>query len=145
MISERHAMALAYAARDVPVFPCLVDRKQPATENGFKDRTTSTEQINAWWSVADYNLAIVPEDMGCFVVDIDCKNDGILTWQSLVMDKPNPPTRSIITPSGGFHFYFYGSAPPSCGRLGPGVDIRGRNSYVLVPPSIVNGMVYREQ
>lgn len=31
----------------------------------------------------------------------------------------------------------------SAGRLSPGVDVRGRGSYVLLPPSTVNGRPYR--
>lgn len=36
----RHQTVLEYAARGVPVFPCRVGAKEPATANGFKDATT---------------------------------------------------------------------------------------------------------
>jgi hypothetical protein len=142
ILSPRHAMALAYADLGIPVFPCVVGGKAPATLHGFKDRTTDLVRINNWWLTNDYNIGVVPDDLGCLVIDIDPKNEGNQTWTQY--ESKCPATRTIITPSGGRHLYFYGSANPSSGKIGPGLDIRGRNSYVLVPPSCINGAEYRE-
>ena len=135
-MSPRHRAALEYAARGIPVFPCAVNGKRPVTAHGFHDRTTDTVQIERWWGAADYNLAIVPEDAGWCVIDVDPKNGGAIP-------KNLPETHMVRTPSGGLHLYFAGSLPPSSGRIGPGIDTRGRSSYVLVPPSIINGVEYR--
>ena len=41
--------ALAYAARDVPFFPCGPNKK-PLTKHGFKDATTESQTIRGWWA-----------------------------------------------------------------------------------------------
>jgi hypothetical protein len=56
-----------------------------------------------------------------------------------------PATYAVRTPSGGRHYYFKGSAPTSAGRLAPGVDVRARGGYVLIPPSVVNGVTYTDE
>lgn len=142
---------MAYAAAGIPVFPCVVNDKNPATANGFHDATTNVDQINRWWQQADYNLAICPEDAGWAVVDIDVGEgkEGAATWAVLEAEHGASTTRVIRTPRGGQHLYFAGSLPASQGDLkkglGPGVDTRGVGSYVLVPPSIVNGKAYEVQ
>ena len=141
----QHAQALAYARAGIPVLICIPNGKAPATPNGLKDRTTDEATINAWFAKGiSYNIGVVPEDAGLCVIDVDPKNGGLDTWAALTRDKPPHRTRTIITPSGGYHFYFYGSLPSSAGRLGPGVDTRGRSSYVLVPPSVIGGVEYRD-
>lgn len=136
-LSPRHRAALAYAADGIPVFPCVVNGKEPATGHGKDDRTTDRARIDAWWLTNDYNVAIVPEDAGWCVVDIDPINDGERTWTQF--EHNTPKTRVVITPSGGRHLYFAGSLRMSAGKygLGEGIDTRGRDSYVLIPPSYV--------
>lgn len=146
--SVRHLAALAYAEAGIPVFPCVVDGKAPATANGFTDATTDIAQINAWWDAADYNVALSPEHAGWCVVDIDVGEgkEGEATWGALTEAHAAPPTREVRTPKGGRHLYYEGSLPPTQGNLknglGPGVDTRGQGSYVLIPPSVVDGKPY---
>lgn len=128
-------MALAYAEAGIPVFPCIPGGKRPATPNAFRDATTDINAIHRWYEIADYNLALCPEDAGWCVVDIDLPEPP--------PDLDLPATRTVATPSGGLHLYYEGSLPPSASRLAPHVDIRGRTSYVLVPPSVVDGKAYR--
>lgn len=143
--STRHSSALAYAEAGIPVFPCVPNGKTPATPNGFLDATTDIEKINAWWSERDYNLALSPQDAGWAVVDLDIGEgkDGEATWSAL---EGAPETFEVRTPRGGRHIYFSGTLPGTQGHLrgglGAGVDTRGRGSYVLVPPSIVDGKAY---
>jgi hypothetical protein len=122
---------LAYAEASIPVFPCVVGGKAPATAHGFQDATTSIEQIDAWWGEADYNLALCPENAGWCVIDLDPDCD----------DLDVPDTYEVKTPRGA-HLYFKGSLPPTTGELGEHIDTRGVGSYVLVPPSIVDGKTY---
>lgn len=139
-----HAAALAYARAGIPVFPVRVGAKEPLPySNGFKDATTDENTINAWWEHADYNLAIEPEQAGWCVVDLDGQ-EGIDAWSELCGEhEAPPPTYTVATPSGGLHLYFSGSLPPSVRKLGPKIDTRGRGSYVLIPPSIIDGTEYR--
>ena len=141
MISARHAEALAYAQDGIPVFPCRENGKEPACPHGFLDATTDVNKINSpeWWSGHDYNLAIVPDMAGWAVIDLD--RGGQATWDSLCPTPVN--TMSVRTPSTGRHLYFKGKLPPSTRKLGPGIDTRGYGSYVLVPPSVINGVEYQ--
>lgn len=142
ILTPRHAAALAYARANIPVFPVRVGEKIPLPySTGFKDATTDENTINAWWQNDDYNLAIEPEQAGWCVVDLDGQ-EGIDTWQQLCAKYGLLTTRTVSTPSGGRHLYFGGSLPGSVRKLGSGIDTRGRGSYVLVPPSIVNGVGY---
>jgi Bifunctional DNA primase/polymerase, N-terminal/Primase C terminal 1 (PriCT-1) len=58
-----------------------------------------------------------------------------------------PATIECITPRGGRHVYFIvpnGRRMPgnTAGKIGAGIDTRGRNGYVVAPPSTVNGRPY---
>lgn len=140
--SPRLIAALAFAAAGIPIFPCVVDGKVPATANGFDDATTDTAQIEAWWAVADYNLALEPERAEWAVIDLDGA-EGVEAWSALVRKHGDPgQTYQVRTPRGGTHIYYSGSLPASVQKLGPKIDTRGRRSYVLMPPSVVNGKPY---
>lgn len=147
--SPRHAAALKYAAEGIPIFPCVPDGKAPATPNGFHDASTDPAIIDAWWAEADYNVALSPADAGWGVVDIDGP-EGEDAWTALEAIHDIPSTFTVQTPRGGRHLYFDGELPTSAwsptskkGRwLGVHIDTRGVGSYVLVPPSTVNGKPY---
>lgn len=150
--SQRHSVARALASAGIPVFPCLINDKPPVgwlVPNGLKDRTIDPVLVDRWWSEGDWNLGIVPEDLGCYVVDIDTKHhDGLAAWLALCAEHAWAATCSCVvkTPSGGWHLYYRGSQANSVGTrtrgLAPGIDIRGREGYVLVPPSAINGVEY---
>jgi hypothetical protein len=138
--TPRHKTAIAYARAGIKVFPCVPGGKEPAVKGGFHTASSDPAQIDAWWGEnPDYNLAIEPEAAGWCVVDLDGE-EGIGTAEALGLSPAL--TRSVATPSGGLHLYFNGSLPPSVRKLGPGIDTRGQRSYVLVPPSVVNGKPY---
>jgi hypothetical protein len=136
-ISILHQAARAYAEAGIPVFPCEVGGKRPVTVNGFKDATTDLNQIDIWWSEADYNLAFSPGDANIFVVDIDPGAD-------LSLLEKFPLTYTARTPRGGYHLYFEGSGRTSASKLAPYVDTRGIGGYVLVAPSAVDGKYLRK-
>jgi len=154
--SPRLIAALAYAAAGIPIFPCKADRihacvvdpktgkcpicnalKAPATPNSFRDATTDQSIIRGWWAEADYNLAVCPEDAGWCVFDADGAA-GIAEAKEAGL----PDTYTVGTPGEGDHYYYDGSLPPSVKRFSPHIDTRGRGSYVLLPPSVVNGKHY---
>ena len=155
-MTPRHEAALAYARAGVPIFPCVPDgtlndkgepSKAPATKNSFADATTDLDQINRWWARADYNIGLEPGRIDQFVIDIDPRHGGDETWAKLITALHDVPTvRVIQTWSGGRHLYFAGHQPPGVKqfpRFGEGLDVRGDNSYVLVPPSCLGGVCYR--
>jgi len=144
-VSPTHAAALALAADGVPVFPCVVDGKEPACPHGVNDATTDVDQINKWWiDNPRLNIGIAPDKAGMFVIDIDIKKHGEQTWASFCAEHAlsDLQTYEVRTPSGGRHLYFDGHGPTSVDKIGPGVDTRGKGGYVLVPPSVVNGKRY---
>ena len=66
--------------------------------------------------------------------------NGILELERLAAEHgfDIPDTLIIATPNGGFHLYFNGTAQSSAGRIAPGVDVRSRGGYVLVPRSVLH-------
>jgi hypothetical protein len=150
------AAALSYAARSWYVFPthdlsngrcscgtpCASPGKHPRTRHGINDSTLDATTIAAWWMQwPSANIAIDCGRSGLVVADVDVKKgaagDATMRW---FLDRPELPfrdTRLVGTPTGGFHFYFTGSAKTGQGTLGQGVDVRGAGGYVLAPPSVV--------
>lgn len=152
-ISARHEAAATLAQAGIAVFPCLINDKPPVgwlVPRGLKDRSCDPLLIDKWWSQGDWNVGVVPDDLGCAVIDLDVKDgkNGLETWGNICSDQGWEPVYKLVirTPSGGFHLWFHGSLPGSVGTLrrglGPGIDVRGRETYVLLPPSIVDGVEY---
>lgn len=138
--------ALEYASRGWAVFPCR--GKVPLTANGFKDATTSPEQIGAWWrQYPDANIAVATGKIsGIVVVDIDIKK-GVAGDESLFALEQKygklPDTPTSITPSGGRHYFFKYVNPVPCKvGIAPGIDIRGDGGYVILPPSVIHDKYY---
>lgn len=137
-----HRAAREYAKAGIPVFPCEENGKRPACANGFKDATTDLAQIDAWWGENScLNIGMCPHDAGWCVVDLD-PPVGLQNWDAKIADNETPETYVVETPRGGQHWYFTGDLPPTASKIAPKVDTRGLNSYVLVPPSIINGKPY---
>ncbi len=138
-----HRAARRFAEAGIPVFPCEENGKKPATANGFKDASADAAQIDAWWlDNPNYNIGMSPEDAGWCVVDLD-PPDGLNNFHALAVEQKQVIDTYIVeTPRGGQHLYFEGSLPSSASKLAQKIDTRGRGSYVLVPPSIVNGKPY---
>ena len=138
MPTKLHAAARALAAKSIRIFPCRPGTKFPAFKGAFYNSSCSQEQIDAWWDHDDYNIGLCPEQNGWAVIDVDKKGDGEATLVALEKEHGRlPVTLTVRTPSGGRHLYFRGSLPASQGAsgLGPGLDTRGRGSFVLGPPS----------
>lgn len=81
---------------------------------------------------------------GIWVLDLDQKHghDGAASLRFLeAIHGALPATYTVATPSGGRHLYW--AMPPdfevpnSAGKLGDGIDTRGRGGYVGAPPSVV--------
>lgn len=142
--SELHKAARAWAARGVPVFPCIPDQKKPATPHGYLNATTDPHVIDGWWEVDEYNVALSPGAAGWAVLDIDPDKGG---WESLNAYEISygvPETFTTETPSGGQHLWFQGTLPRNtASKLGKGLDTRSIGGYVLVPPSRTEAGSYR--
>jgi hypothetical protein len=133
--------AVSYAERlRVAVHP-VSREKQPLSPHGFKDATTSTRQVQAWWRrYPDANIGALCDWF--FVVDVDPRNGGDATLMRWFAEfGAFPLTWTALTGSGGTHYYFLHDAALDAvplGKLGDtGIDIKGGGrGYVLLPPSV---------
>ena len=142
IFSSRHRAARGLAQRGVPVFPCRVGAKEPATPHGYKDETTDLTQIDAWWDEQDYNIGVRPWGLpgGGVAIDCDTYKEGGVSQPILDM---LGETRTHQSPRGGFQKFFIAGEQYSNAGLAVNVDVRGANGYVLWPPSVVNGVEYK--
>jgi len=137
-------VALRYAELGYPVFPCAPGDKVPITPHGFKDATTDAAQIEAWWGKCpDANIGI--PTAGLLVVDVDDADNPWPADPALAKEMAGCPVS--LTPRGGRHHIFRQPAGKAwkntAGRIAPRVDTRADGGYIVVPPSVVDGKMYR--
>lgn len=126
--------ALDYVSKGYRVIPIWENRKNPLTTNWHENALETPEAVDAMWEqYPNANIAVCPDDLGLAVIDADPGASDLSQF---------PPTRTNKTPRGGYHFFYIGSIPPTVGKLGDHIDTRGQRSYVLLPPSIVEGKPY---
>ncbi len=135
-------VALWWAGKGVPVFPCHQD-KRPATPHGFYDATTDPEQIRAWWAGHPDALVGFPTGKASGIVALDSDKREHYDGEDALGELERqhgalPNTITVLTPSGGQHRYF--KAPEaviknSAGLLGEGLDVRGDGGYVIAAES----------
>jgi putative DNA primase/helicase len=139
-MSEKGDAALAYAAQGLPVIPIVPGAKRPLTARGHKDAATDAATVRAWWDQwPDANVAFATGSRSGFdVLDIDPTNGGAASLKEIKQRIGSlPPTAVSKTPRGGAHFYFRHAegVRSSAGQVAPGIDVRGENGYIIVPPS----------
>ena len=137
-MSDLLAAALDYAARGLPVFPCVPRGKTPAVARGFHAATTNPATIRRYWTDPDRNIGIpTGASSGFWVLDIDGA-EGEASLRALeAKHGAIPKTRTVVTARGRHAWFAYpGPIPTTVGRIGPGIDTRGDDGYVVVPPSI---------
>jgi Bifunctional DNA primase/polymerase, N-terminal/Primase C terminal 1 (PriCT-1) len=147
-MTELLEAALRYANRGLPVFPCKPREKVPLVQRGLLAASTDPETIAGWWRMwPDANVAgRTGRASGLVVLDVD-GDEGIASLRDLERQHEHlPTTASVVTPSGGQHFYFAhpgGHIPNSASVLGAGLDIRGDGGYAILPQSVgANGRRY---
>lgn len=128
------------------LFPVTPNAKAPPLIVGWQIAASNAhDQLKTWEiNFPGANWAAHCEDL--IVLDIDPDKGGFESLEHLeATHEFLPETLTSETPSGGRHLFFYhrGGVPNSVGKLGPGVDIRSTNGYVLVQPSTVGEAAYR--
>lgn len=137
--------AAVFASGGVPVFPCVAGGKRQLTAHGFRDATTSLDQVSEWWGWwPGANIGIpTGASSGVEVVDVDvhvagsgfpalrrAKRAGLVSgWEALVG-----------SPSGGLHLYFPtdpAHSQSSWQAATAHIDFRGTGGYIIAPPSRV--------
>jgi replicative DNA helicase len=135
------AAALEYARNGRAVFGLQPGSKEPfGGTHGFHDASTDPATVEGWWSDVydDANIGErPPEDE--FVIDVDVRNDGYATLADRIIQLgPLPGDASIVrTPTAGRHIRLSYDGGPLKKTLGPGVDIKRSNGYVVNPPSVI--------
>jgi putative DNA primase/helicase len=135
------AAALGWAGCGRPVFPVGPDKRPRPGSRGLLDATTDEAKVRAWWDQwPNANIAIVTgEPSGLVALDADPRHGGDDSLHKLERQYGAlPATRTVVTPSGGQHYWFTWPGvkiKTVAGEIAPGIDIRGDGGYALVPPS----------
>ena len=158
-MTEILEIALAYAARGWPVFPCHPGNKTPMVRAWRDTASADGAQVRAWWTRWPDALIGLPMGgpTGLFALDFDPRTDGatgeVWTLDRLKADVealiggPLPASWTCVTQSGGVHVFFAQptDGPPignGRGRLRdpaapvPHVDVRGLGGYVIAAGSV---------
>lgn len=145
--------------RACPVAPSRPGSKVPLIEagangsGGYNAATVDAERIRSWWERApDAGLAIHLERAGLVALDVEGPSKGHNARQVVAAIKSTgrtlPRTRVHTTPGGGLHYLFTRAHERPAGAYltrvpgVAGVEIK-RTGVVLVPPSRVDGRLYR--
>lgn len=140
MSAADRSLADQAVALGLPVFPCN-GHKNPLTKNGFYDAVRDPAAIRRMFAnraAALIGVSTGPAS-GFVAVDVDTK-EGKRGAEWLGRHAAAiPATKTHRTVSGGLHLLF--RQPESVeisnsqSGIAPGVDVRGRGGYVIVPPS----------
>lgn len=151
MTSDLGRAAQEYAERCWWIFPLKLRAKEPLTSHGVQDASCEAPVVAAWWREwPNANIGLDVHRSGLVVVDLDPAKGGVAAWEALCADHQLPPYTTLRsrTGSGGMHLIYAASigltVRNSSEKLGPGIDIRGRNGYIVLPPSVhPNGNLYQ--
>jgi hypothetical protein len=132
--------ALEYAGLGLRVIPLRAGTKRPRTRKWQKAATTDPETIQSWFAKYPASNLGICTGQGLLVLDIDTKNNGRASLDSLLAEHgPLPETAEARTGTGGSHYYFRVDPALRLGNranLCPGLDIRGEGGQIVAPPSL---------
>lgn len=128
------------------------DCDEPGCPNAGKHPRVawSKERVesDAWrrWKHDGFGIA-TGERSGIWVLDVDPRSGGEETLEALQKEHGRlPRTLTVVTGSGGLHYYFKFPGPEyrnTAGKLGPGLDTRGNGGYVVGAGSThASGAIY---
>jgi len=115
----------------IATIPILAGSKKPALESWkqWSEELPPVSRLKAWFAV-DYSLAVILGWRNLAVIDFDDEE----RWESWQADHDPIDTYRVKT-SRGWHLYVYTEEETSTWR-GENIDVKGKSSYVLTPPSI---------
>ncbi len=129
--------------KDWKVFPVKNNSKEPQFYGWAKEATDDPAQIEAWTiQYPDCNWGLACGPSGLAVIDIDPPLGEESLFQFELEHDLLPKTREHTSARGGRHLIYLGEIKPTVSILGPKLDTRGGNSYILIPPSTFEGKPY---
>ncbi len=137
--------ALNATRRGFAIFPLVPNAKTPALKNWQNLATTDTTQIKAWWAQwPEANIGITTERL--LVVDIDPRNGGDVTAQSLALVEDFPKTLCSRSARGGSHMLYalpeHVIVRGGADKLGKGVDIKSWGGLIVAAGSATKDGAY---
>ena len=138
--------AVQYAHKGLSVIPMI--RKKPMIK--FADKPPLTEEeIRKFWKTHPYaNIAVKTDKF--FVFDVDVHKDGangVQTFKELNHPEWFKDTLVQKTAHGGYQYFFLKPDNYKMTQIInflPGIDIKAhQNNYVMIAPSIVDGVPYQ--
>jgi hypothetical protein len=143
--------ALAYAKRDLRVFPLKPQDKRPFTANGFHSATSRVDEVLLWWRQSPQaNIGLAPGASGLVVFDIDSQAAEDVAAALGLLGVNTLTAYTGRTDFLGRHLYFRHPG----GRIGnlriglqgggvvrvsgktAGLEVKADAGYVVAPPSI---------
>lgn len=125
--------ALYYHSIGLNVIPASKD-KIPLIKWGlYKEKKVTKQDIVTWWTkFKNANIACVLGKVSnnLIVIDIDIPQN--IEKIKKIVPTFNTPT---VKTHRGFHLYYRMENPTRSKIISPGIDIKGENSIVLLPPS----------
>jgi hypothetical protein len=112
------------------VIPLNKDKKPLIKWGEFSKRIATDEEVEAWLTqFPEAQIGIVTGAISNLVV-IDVEAGGDISLY--------PPTLTVKTGGGGYHFYYQHSekVTKNATRIAELTDIRGDGGYVVAPPSV---------
>ncbi|MCE1239522.1 MAG: phage/plasmid primase, P4 family [Azonexaceae bacterium] len=145
---QMKSAALDLVSAGVYIFPLKPKGKMPLIDAWHQRATVDHEQVHNWWGRwPEANIAVHLGLSGLAVIDVDPRNYGDQTFTSLVQRYGEGWISHIQAETGGggqHYFYRCDRVDDLPAQLGPGVDLKRGNGYVLIAPSVhPNGTPYR--
>jgi hypothetical protein len=118
--------------------------KHPAWRAGVHGATQDRAMVTRWFTRhPNHNLAVATGQSGLVALDVDLNGGGAEGLRQLLARHPEVKPGRKARSGSGFHYFYKGDYPSSVRDLGPGLDTRGRDGYIIVAPSVhANGTVY---
>jgi hypothetical protein len=111
-------------------------------KGGFRLATRDAETIGRWWGRdAGANIGVpCGKASGFFVIDIDPRNGGDVSWQAL-LDQHGADAAELgalvqRTGGGGQHYLFAWDERVRKGKLAEGIDVKREGGYIVAEPSV---------
>ncbi|WP_158885163.1 bifunctional DNA primase/polymerase [Rhodanobacter sp. L36] len=154
-MQQRHC-AIEAAAAGFRIFPVKENRKEPDVAAWPSVASSDVAKAQDWFAKGNLNYGIYAGERiadgqrrHMVVIDLDVKNgkDGVAEFARICEAHGGlPPTYTTRSGSGGQHVFLYVPHAVANGvdTLASGIDIRGKNGYVLGPGSVVDGNEYTE-